>query len=98
MVNIGLEGMMVLGTWFGAYGGIAYGPWQGVAMGVIGGAIGGLLHAIATVIFGVDHIISGVSINLLGRRALRVPHLGQLGRGSAKESPADPRPTSPRST
>lgn len=65
VVNIGLEGMMVLGTWFGAYGGIAYGPWWGVAMGVAGGALGGLLHAVATVSFGVDHIISGVSINLL---------------------------------
>lgn len=65
VVNIGLEGMMVLGTWFGAYGAIAYGPWAGVALGVLGGAVGGLLHAIATVSFGVDHIISGVAINLL---------------------------------
>ena len=66
VVNIGLEGMMVLGTWFGAYGAIAYGPWTGVAFGVAGGAVGGLLHAVATVSFGVDHIISGVAINLLG--------------------------------
>ena len=65
VVNIGLEGMMVLGTWFGAYGAIAYGPWTGVLLGVLGGAVGGLLHAIATVSFGVDHIISGVAINLL---------------------------------
>lgn len=65
VVNIGLEGMMILGTSFGAYGGIAYGPWWGVAMGVAGGALGGLLHVVATVSFGVDHIISGVSINLL---------------------------------
>ncbi|MCB0976070.1 MAG: ABC transporter permease [Acidimicrobiales bacterium] len=65
IVNIGLEGMMVLGTWFGAYGAIAYGPWTGVLMGVLGGALGGLLHAVATVTFGVDHIISGVAINLL---------------------------------
>ncbi|WP_426571675.1 ABC transporter permease [Aquihabitans sp. McL0605] len=65
VVNIGLEGMMVLGTWFGAYGGIAYGPWQGIALGIVGGAVGGLLHALATVVFGVDHIISGVAINLL---------------------------------
>ena len=38
VVNIGLEGMMVLGTWFGACGGIEYGPWQGVLLGVVGGA------------------------------------------------------------
>jgi simple sugar transport system permease protein len=62
VVNIGLEGMMILGTWFGAWGAWQYGPWWGVAIGIAGGAAGGLLHAIATVTFGVDHIISGVAI------------------------------------
>lgn len=33
--------------------------------GVIGGMLGGLLHAVATVTFGVDHIISGIAINIL---------------------------------
>ena len=66
IVNIGLEGMMILGTWFGAWGAIEYGPWQGVLLGIVGGALGGLLHAVATVSFGVDHIVSGVAINLLG--------------------------------
>lgn len=66
VVNIGLEGMMVLGTWMGAWGCIEHGPWAGVALGVLGGALGGLLHAIATVGFGVDHIVSGVAVNILG--------------------------------
>lgn len=66
VVNIGLEGMLILGTWFGAYGGVELGPWWGVALGIAGGALGGLLHALATVRFGVDHIVSGVAINLLG--------------------------------
>jgi len=65
IVNIGLEGMMVLGTWGAAWGGINYGPWWGLAIGAGFGALGGLLHAIATVSFGVDHIISGVAINIL---------------------------------
>ena len=65
VVNIGLEGMMTLGTWFGAWGALEYGPWAGVVIGLAGGAFGGLLHAIATVSFGVDHIISGVAINIL---------------------------------
>jgi hypothetical protein len=38
----------------------------GVIAGVAAGAVGGLLHAIATVTFGVDHVVSGVAINLLG--------------------------------
>ncbi|MEZ5203635.1 MAG: ABC transporter permease [Acidimicrobiales bacterium] len=90
VVNIGLEGMMVLGTWFGAYGGIAYGPWQGVLLGVVGGAIGGLLHAIATVVFGVDHIISGVSINLLAVGLCEFLTSVNWDGASARESPTIP--------
>ena len=66
VVNIGLEGMLILGTWFGAYAGYLYGPWVGIAVAVVAGAAGGLLHAIATVTFGVDHVVSGVAVNLLG--------------------------------
>ncbi len=71
VVNIGLEGMLILGTWFGAYGGVEFGPWWGVLLGVVGGALGGLVHAMATVRFGVDHIVSGVAINLLGAGVAR---------------------------
>ena len=38
----------------------------GLVAAVVFGALGGLLHAIATVTFGVDHIVSGVAINILG--------------------------------
>ena len=65
IVNIGLEGMMILGTFGGAYFAYHYGPWVGVLGSILLGAIGGLLHALATVIFGVDHIISGVAINII---------------------------------
>ncbi|MFO7299948.1 MAG: ABC transporter permease [Actinomycetes bacterium] len=65
VVNIGLEGMMIVGTWMGAWGALKFGPWWGLVAALIGGAIGGLLHALATVTFGVDHIISGVAINIL---------------------------------
>ncbi|MCQ3813623.1 MAG: ABC transporter permease [Acidimicrobiia bacterium] len=62
VVNIGLDGIMLLGMWFGAWGTINYGPWVGLLIGLLGGALGGLAHAIATVSFGVDHIISGVAV------------------------------------
>ncbi|MBT2441314.1 ABC transporter permease [Streptomyces sp. ISL-36] len=65
VVNIGLEGMMILGTFFGAWAGWQTSPWLGVLAGVVGGMLGGLLHAVATVTFGVDHIISGIAINIL---------------------------------
>ncbi|MBI1379380.1 MAG: ABC transporter permease [Frankiales bacterium] len=66
VVNIGLEGMMILGTWGAGWAGTLYGPWWGLLAGVVLGAIGGLVHAIATVTFAVDQIVSGVAINLLG--------------------------------
>jgi len=65
VVNIGLEGMMILGTFGAGYLGFHYGPWAGVLGAIAMGAIGGLIHAVATVLFGVDHIISGVAINII---------------------------------
>lgn len=69
VVNIGLEGMLILGTFFGAWGSWQWGPWAGVLVGMLGGALGGALHALVTVTFGVDHVVSGVAINLLAAGA-----------------------------
>ncbi|MFI6939492.1 ABC transporter permease [Streptomyces sp. NPDC050418] len=90
VVNIGLEGMMILGTWFGAWAGYQWGPWTGLLFGVIGGAIGGLIHAVATVTFKVNHIVSGVAINILAIGATRYMSTfafeGVEG-GTSKQSP-----------
>jgi simple sugar transport system permease protein len=90
VVNIGLEGMMILGTWFGAWAGYQWGPWAGVAFGIIGGALGAVLHAIATVTFNVNHIVSGVALNILALGATR--YLSKFTfenapQGSSKQSP-----------
>ena len=66
VVNIGLEGMMILGTWGAAWAGYQWGPWAALLGGILFGALGGLLHAVATVTFAVNHIVSGVAITLLG--------------------------------
>jgi ABC-type uncharacterized transport system permease subunit len=91
VVNIGLEGMMILGTWFGAYGATEWGAWEGVAFAVVGGALGGLLHAVATVTFGVDHVVSGVAINILGAGVARylsvIAWVGKGTGGGATQSP-----------
>ena len=91
IVNIGLEGMMILGTWGAGFGGYQWGAWAGVAIGVLAGALGGLLHALATVTFGVDHIVSGVAINILGLGAAQylaaVAFVGKPGGGSTQSPP-----------
>jgi general nucleoside transport system permease protein len=66
VVNIGLEGMMILGTWGAAWAGYQWGPWAALVGGLVFGALGGVLHAVATVTFNVNHIVSGVAITLLG--------------------------------
>jgi ABC-type uncharacterized transport system permease subunit len=71
VVNIGLEGMMVMGTWGAGWAGYQWG-WGGALIGgAVFGAAGGLLHAIATVTFGVDHVVSGVAINILADGVVR---------------------------
>jgi simple sugar transport system permease protein len=71
VVNIGLEGMMVLGTFGAGWAGYEYGAWWGVLAAFFFGALGGLLHAFATVSFGVDHVISGVAINIIAPGVVR---------------------------
>jgi len=90
VVNIGLEGMMILGTWGGGWAGYQHGAWAGVLAGVLFGALGGLLHALVTVTFGVDQIISGVAINILALGATQylsdLAFVGKPG-GASTQSP-----------
>src|SRR3954449_10569398 len=71
VVNIGLEGMMILGTWGAGWAGYQWGWGAALVGGVLFGALGGLLHALATVTFGVDHVVSGVAINILASGVAR---------------------------
>ena len=91
VVNIGLEGMMILGTFGAGWAGWKYGPWVGILAAIAFGALGGLLHALATVTFGVDHVISGVAINLIAPGVVRflaaTAFTGQPG-GAISQGPA----------
>jgi len=71
VVNIGLEGMMIMGAWAGGYIGSQHGPWAGLFGAVVFGSLGALVHAIATVSFGVDHVVSGVAINIIAAGLVR---------------------------
>ena len=97
VVNIGLEGMMILGTFGAGYFGYFYGPWQGVVGAILLGAAGGLLHAVATVYFGVDHIVSGVAINIIAAGAVQflagMAFSGVPGGGQTQSPPIDRLPS-----
>ncbi len=91
VLNIGIEGMMILGTWFGGYFAWQHGAWAGLAMGVVGGMIGGIIHAVATVRFGVNQTISGVVMNIFafyGARYLSdLLFVGKQGGGVSQSPP-----------
>jgi simple sugar transport system permease protein len=96
VVNIGLEGMMIMGAWAGGFIGAKYGPWLGLLAAVIFGAVGALVHAIATVTFGVDHVVSGVAINIIAAGLVRylstLLYKGGSWPGPAQSPPIDPIP------
>jgi simple sugar transport system permease protein len=83
--------MMILGTWFGGWGAWQYGPWVGLLFAVLGGMLGGMIHAVATVRFNVDQIISGVVLNLLAFFGVRylsdLVFVGQPGGGVSQSPP-----------
>jgi ABC-type uncharacterized transport system permease subunit len=65
IVNIGLEGMMLTGAFVGMWAGQAHGLAVGLGAALVSGALIGLLHYVTTQKLRMNHIISGVAINLL---------------------------------
>lgn len=65
VLNIGLEGMMLVGAYTGFvaayYGGFA---WLGYGAGIAGGALVSLLMVVLCVRFGLDQIVVGIAITL----------------------------------
>lgn len=65
IVNIALEGIMGVTALMLVWGSITFqSPWIGLLIAVLSGMLLGLLHAVVTVTFKVDHIVSGVAINI----------------------------------
>lgn len=65
--NIGIEGMMLIGALFGFMFSLFTGsPWVGVLGACAATAVFSMLHALLTVGFGVNQIVSGMVLNFLG--------------------------------
>jgi simple sugar transport system permease protein len=66
VVNIGLEGMMLMGAFFAVWGSDVTGNWPlGLAIGIAAGALTGLLHAFFSISLRADQIVGGTAINFL---------------------------------
>ncbi|MBI3763912.1 MAG: ABC transporter permease [Chloroflexi bacterium] len=66
VINIGLEGMMLIGAFAGVAGARAFGsPWAGLVVALAAGGLLALVHAFVCVTLGANQIVSGVAINLI---------------------------------
>jgi simple sugar transport system permease protein len=66
VVNIGIEGEMLCGAFFGATVSALTGQlWLGVLVAPLAGAVLAMLHAVLAIYFRIDQIISGTVINIL---------------------------------
>jgi ABC-type uncharacterized transport system permease subunit len=66
VVNIGLEGMMLAGCFFGVLGADKLNSWfLGLVAAMLAGAVLGLIHAFLSVHMRADQIVGGTAINFL---------------------------------
>jgi ABC-type uncharacterized transport system permease subunit len=65
VVNIAIEGMMLMGAMVGALvGSVTNSLWLGLAAAVASGALLGVVHAVFSITYKTDQIISGTVINI----------------------------------
>lgn len=83
VVNIALEGIMIIGAFFAAC--VAYytgNPWLGLLAGAVFGILFSALHAMATITLHLNHVVSGAVLNIIAfglTRYLMVQFFGHPG-------------------
>jgi general nucleoside transport system permease protein len=65
VVNIAMEGMMLTGAFFAVYADLhLHNPWIATLVAMIAGGLIALIHAVVSIRFRADQIVSGVAINI----------------------------------
>ena len=80
VLNIGLEGMMLVGAYVGFLGAHYSGSqWAGYAAGIGGGMVASLVMVVLCVWLGLDQIVVGIAITLAGEGITSVAQQAQFG-------------------
>jgi simple sugar transport system permease protein len=92
VVNIGLEGMMLMGAFFGAWGADATGSWVvGLLVGMVAGGLLALVHAFFSIHLRADQIVSGTAMIFLAYGITGFLYNNHYGdRGTPGDLPAVP--------
>jgi ABC-type uncharacterized transport system permease subunit len=66
IVSLTLEGFMLTGAFTATLGDYYWGnPWIGILVGIAGGLLMSLIHAVATIRYRADQVVVGIAIHLL---------------------------------
>ena len=80
ILNIGLEGMMLVGAYAGFVAALySHSPWVGVIAGIAGGMVMSAIMAVFCVRLGLDQIVVGIAILLVGEGLTSLLHGAQFG-------------------
>ncbi len=88
VVNIAMEGMMLTGAFFGVVADLAWhNPWLATLVAILAGGTMALIHAVVSIRFRADQIVSGIAINIfaagvtvfLVRRIYGLQDVGHVG-------------------
>src|SRR5260370_36529528 len=65
VVNIAMEGMMLTGAFFAVVADLAFqNPWLAALVAIVAGGLMALIHAVVSIRFRADQIVSGIAINI----------------------------------
>jgi general nucleoside transport system permease protein len=92
VINVGLEGMMLMGAFFGIFGADVFGNWfLGMLAGIAAGGVLGFVHAVFSIALRADQVVSGVALNLLALGITGYVFIAHYGeQGTPGEVPSAP--------
>jgi simple sugar transport system permease protein len=92
VINVGLEGMMLMGAFFGIFGADVFGSWfLGMLAGMAAGGVLALIHAVFSIALRADQVVSGVAVNFLAAGITGYVFIAHYGdQGTPGEVPSVP--------